>query len=237
PSHFILSIPHRHSGLPSTITSLDQPPPPDVSRTLATGFNPAKPYAPFQTYADYHFTSQCVREARSDKEIKAQLDALHNGVYFEGGRCKLTIRTPKDMVASLRAARQITVQFKHKSIAVEVDGETDEFRGVHEVEIDFRDPWDVVQSWISDETLASRSTWFSVRKYYCRSDEAGAAIVHQEPLFDEPWTGTAWHEIDDALPDPNTTQYPSCYLPLHIWLDKGQVSTKVKKHPIVLRGL
>jgi hypothetical protein len=93
-----------------------------------------------------------------------------------------------------------------------------------------------------------------VRKYYCRSDEAGAAIVHKEPLFDEPWTGTTWHEIDvhlfvhvlkgyllnfiqDALPDPNTTQCPSCYLPLHIWLDKGQVSTKVKKHPIVLRGL
>lgn len=110
PSHFILSIPHRHSGLPSTITPLDQPPPPDVSHTLATGFNPEKPYAPFRTYADYHFTSQCVREARSDKEIKAQLDALHNGVYFEGGQCKLTIRTPKDMAASLRAARQITVQ-------------------------------------------------------------------------------------------------------------------------------
>ncbi|KAF7345920.1 hypothetical protein MVEN_01614300 [Mycena venus] len=237
PSHFILSIPHPHSGLPSTITPLDQPPPPDISCTLATGFNPEKPFAPFRTYADYHFTSRCVREARSDKEIKAELDALHNGVYFEGGQCKLTIRTPKDMSDSLRAARQTSVQFKHTCITVDFQGETDEFRGTHEVEIDFRDPWEVTQSWVCDETLASRSTWFSVRKYYCRSNDLGISIEHQEPLFDEPWTGTIWHEVDNELPDPHKTCYPSCYLPHHIWLDKGQVSTKVKKHPIVLRGL
>jgi hypothetical protein len=36
---------------------------------------------------------------------------------------------------------------------------------------------------------------------------------------------------------PGDSLYPSCYLPLHIWLDKGQVSTKVKMHPILLRGL
>ncbi|KAJ7083205.1 hypothetical protein C8R44DRAFT_894543 [Mycena epipterygia] len=39
--------------------------------------------------------------------------------------------------------------------------------------------------------------------------------------------------MDDSLPGNGT--YPACYVPAHIWLDKGLVSTKVKMHPILLR--
>ncbi|KAJ7062531.1 hypothetical protein C8F01DRAFT_1281311 [Mycena amicta] len=35
---------------------------------------------------------------------------------------------------------------------------------------------------------------------------------------------------------PTKDIYPACYVPAHIWLDKGLVSTKVKMHPILLCG-
>jgi hypothetical protein len=50
----------------------------------------------------------CVRHAESEKQIKEQLDALHNQMW--AGPCKLTIRTVKDMSMSLAAARQMAVQ-------------------------------------------------------------------------------------------------------------------------------
>ncbi|KAJ6578565.1 hypothetical protein B0H19DRAFT_931247 [Mycena capillaripes] len=231
PSHYILTVPHIHSGLPSTITPLDQPILPSSAQTFARGICPTKPFAPFRCFADYDFTSNCVRYAKSSKQIQQELDALHSGTW--AGECKLTIRTVKDMRASLDAARQVNnIPFERTTIHVNFDGETDRFRRSYEVEIDFRDPWKVIQDWICDETLAARSTWFSIRKYYCRG---GSTVEHQEELFDEPWTGTTWREVDDSL--PGDSLYPSCYLPLHIWLDKGQVSTKVKMHPILLRGL
>ncbi|KAJ7146207.1 hypothetical protein C8R44DRAFT_897736 [Mycena epipterygia] len=196
PSHYILTVPHIHSGLPSTITPLDQPTLLSSAQTFARGISPTKPFAPFRCFADYDFTSNCVRYAKSSKQIQQELDALHSGTW--AGECKLTIRTVRDMRASLDAARQVNN----------------------------------IPDWVCDETLAARSTWFSVRKYYCRG---GSTVEHQEELFDEPWTGTTWREVDDSL--PGDSLYPSCYLPLHIWLDKGQVSTKVKMHPILLRGL
>lgn len=40
----------------------------------------------------------------------------------------------------------------------------------------------------------------------------------------------------DRLPDTDPANgYPHCYLPLHLWLDKGLVTKRVKKHPIVIR--
>ncbi|KAJ6548779.1 hypothetical protein B0H19DRAFT_1299816 [Mycena capillaripes] len=231
PSHYILTVPHPHLGLPATIIPLDRPTLPKTTRTFATGINPSKPFAPFRCYADYDFTSNCVRHAKSKKQIQEELDALHGGKW--AGECKLTIHTVKDMEASLDAACATNnTQFERTTICVDFDGETDRFRRVYEVEIDFRDPWKVIQEWVCDETLAAHSTWFSVRKYYCRG---GSEVEHQEELFDEPWTGYTWRKVDDSL--PVDSMFPSCYLPLHIWLDKGQVSTKVKMHPILLRGL
>ena len=39
--------------------------------------------------------------------------------------------------------------------------------------------------------------------------------------------------VQDTL--PNDDEMPHCFLPLHLWLDKSNVSKTVKKHPIVLR--
>ncbi|KAJ7213901.1 hypothetical protein GGX14DRAFT_563480 [Mycena pura] len=242
PSRFILTVPHPHAHLPSKIVSLENPSDVPENRPLALPFNPEKPHAPFRTYADYHFTSKCVKRAWPDKVIQQELDDLHGNIYKEGPS-KLTIRNVKDMSDSLRAARQLTVEFKRQKVRVDYreDAETDRFRNIFEVELDFRDSWEVAQSWARDPTLAAHSTWFSEQKYYCKGD---FVIQHQEPLYDEPCTGNTWQETDNELPDsdptgadPTKPKYPAIYLPLHIWLDKGQVSTKVKKHPILLRGL
>jgi hypothetical protein len=105
PSHYILTVPHIHSGLPSTIIPLDQPILQSSPQTFARGICPTKPFAPFRCFADYDFTSNCVRYAKSSKQIQQELDSLHSGTW--AGECKLTIRTVKDMRASLDAARQV----------------------------------------------------------------------------------------------------------------------------------
>ncbi|KAJ7195158.1 hypothetical protein C8J57DRAFT_1264099 [Mycena rebaudengoi] len=64
----------------------------------------------------------------------------------------------------------------------------------------------------------------------------GTVVEHREQLLDKPCTGKNWWDADDLLPGPKGGLYPSCYLRIHTWLDKGQLSTKVKMHPILIRG-
>lgn len=40
--------------------------------------------------------------------------------------------------------------------------------------------------------------------------------------------------LQSSLPDNGP--YPHCYLPLHFWLDKGLVTRRVKKYPMILRA-
>jgi hypothetical protein len=39
--------------------------------------------------------------------------------------------------------------------------------------------------------------------------------------------------LKSELPDDDI--FPHCYLPLHFWLDKGLVTRRVKKYPMLLR--
>jgi hypothetical protein len=103
-----------------------------------------------------------------------------------------------------------------------------------------------MKQWVSDETLATVSTWFSSEKYRCKDGK----IDFSNRLYDEPCTGRLWGAADvspharlfqitelyleDSLPLHD--RYPSSFLGLHVWLDKGLVSTKVKMHPILFRG-
>ncbi|KAJ7248325.1 hypothetical protein C8J57DRAFT_1475494 [Mycena rebaudengoi] len=232
PTEYILTVPHPHALLPATITCLDDSNLKPPSHVYATALDSLRPWAPFRCFADYSFTSNCVRHSKSKKQVQEELDSLHSESW--AGPCKLTIRTIRDMEVSLEAARKRTVQFQRTDIEIHFDGETGRFCETYEVSLDFRDPWKVIQGWVRDETLAPHSTWYSVKKYKCR---AGTGVEHRQQLFDEPCTGENWWEIDNSLPGPENGRYPSCYLPIHIWLDKGQVSTKVKMHPILIRGL
>ncbi|KAJ7040607.1 hypothetical protein C8F04DRAFT_1177945 [Mycena alexandri] len=129
---------------------------------------------------------------------------------------------------ALDAAREGNVRFHTTRVSIEFDGR--DFGGTYEVEIQFRDPWEVMKRWLCDETLVPVSTWFSQERYLCLDGK----IDFSNPLYEEPCSGTTWGAVDDAL--PRNDKYPACYVPGHIWLDKGLVSTKVKMHPFLLRG-
>ncbi|KAJ7314389.1 hypothetical protein DFH08DRAFT_716690, partial [Mycena albidolilacea] len=232
-SEYILIVPHPHSGLPSRKVSLDGSVSSITPSTLASTIDASRPWAPFRCEADYVFASSCVRWSKSEALIKEE---LHNyKMETLAGKSKIMFSTVADLKNSLQVARQSTVQFEQKTVTVSFDSQTLRFRNRYKVELDYRDPWKVIVDWVQDETLAPHSTWYSVCKYLYR----GRGII--EDIFDEPCTGENWREVDvsfpDTLPSPKTTRYPSCYLPLHIWLNKGQVSTKVKMHPILMRGL
>ncbi|KAJ7857468.1 hypothetical protein B0H14DRAFT_2578359 [Mycena olivaceomarginata] len=190
PQLFLLTISHPRSHKMLSIVPLDDPPRDLTERTLAIPINPNKPYAPFRTYADYRMASKCIRNAWSDRVIQNKLDEEHEGIYNgTAGECQLMIRTVKHMADCLAAARTLTVEFQRTTISVDftADAETDRFRKTFE-------------NWCRDPTLAPRSTWFSVRKYFCRGGPI-TGIAHQEEVYDEPWTGRTWNEVDDELPD------------------------------------
>lgn len=87
--------------------------------------------------------------------------------------------------------------------------------------------------------------WWPVRKYLVSGWK-------KTRLYDETNTGDEWYGIQVRIiyqldydvritgrvlqsSLPTDEEYPNCYLPLHIWLDKGNMTKKVKKHPMVLR--
>jgi hypothetical protein len=81
-------------------------------------------------------------------------------------------------------------QFHSKSFSVDFKGS--HFANRYKIDVEFRDPWKIMKRWICDETLAPVSTWYSQEKYLCLNGE----IDFSTPLYDEPWSGKTWREID-----------------------------------------
>ncbi|KAJ7870473.1 hypothetical protein B0H14DRAFT_2345697 [Mycena olivaceomarginata] len=230
PSDFIFVKHHPHANKPNEIIPIDgSSSAPSFSEPDARSDPTNKddrPWAPFKSYADYKFASRCVRRRTPNSEIDEDLRDLHRHAFSSD--CFVSFGSHRDMEKSLAAARASNIPFRRQTLVIDFDG--DEFGGRYEVEIEFRDPWQIMKQWASDETLATVSTWFSSEKYRCKDGK----IDFSNRLYDEPCTGRLWGAADDSLPLHN--RYPSSFLGLHVWLDKGLVSTKVKMHPILFRG-
>ncbi|KAJ6493778.1 hypothetical protein DFH09DRAFT_1451143 [Mycena vulgaris] len=229
PPRFIYVKHHPHANkmpefIPLDATSSE----PQSASTLDARNTPLddRPFKPFLTFADYKFASKCVKRGMPNREIDEDLRDMHDRVYSSD--CFVTFKTHRDLETSLAAARVSDVPFHAKTLKIEFDGR--DFPGPYEVEIEFRDPWSLMKDWICDPTLAPVSTWFSQEKFLC----SRGVIEYSDPLYDEPWTGKTWQKIDDDLPDSG--KFSACFLGLHVWLDKGKVSTKVKMHPILFRA-
>ncbi|KAJ7092345.1 hypothetical protein B0H15DRAFT_905706 [Mycena belliarum] len=230
PMRFIYVKHHPHAHKLDEIIPLDADAP---QITLPVDLAPSsrkdpfeRPWAPFRCLADSTFAYRCVSRRTSNKEIDDDLKRLH-GEWADN--VHITFRNHRDLDRALDAAREGNVRFHTRKVNIPARGQ--EFsEQSYDVEIEFRDPWEVTKRLVRDETLASVSTWFSQKRYLCTD----GAIELSNPLYDEPWTAETWGEIDDCL--PANDRYPSCYLGGHIWLDKGLVSTKVKMHPILWRG-
>ncbi|KAJ7642628.1 hypothetical protein DFH06DRAFT_1097369 [Mycena polygramma] len=220
PPRFIFVKHHPHSRKPNEIIPLDAPadkaPSQAPSPTPEPGKTPTdRPWAPFRTYADFKFASRRVKRRSPNAEIDEDLSDLRDGTLATDSN--VTFRTHRDMEKTLTAARfgNVPVNF---------------LGGTYHVDVEYRDPWSIMTQWVCDPTLAPVSTWFSQERYLCLDGK----IDFSNPLYDEPYTGETWRRVDDDLPDDD--DYPSCFLGLHVWLDKGLVSTKVKMHPILFRG-
>ncbi|KAJ7161962.1 hypothetical protein C8R43DRAFT_1123671 [Mycena crocata] len=230
PTRFIYVKHHTHSGKPDEIIPLDHETPPQLlAKKLAHAAidtSSDRPWAPFRCLADSTFAYRCVSRRMPNKDIDDDLKHMH-GDWADN--VHVTFRSHRDIEKSVDAAREGNVRFHTTRLKIDFDGR--EFsEKQYDVEIEFRDPWEVTKRLIRDETLASVSTWFSQERYLCLN----GVIDLSNPLYDEPWTAETWREVDDSL--PANDRYPSCYLGGHIWLDKGLVSTKVKMHPILWRG-
>ncbi|KAJ7808967.1 hypothetical protein B0H14DRAFT_2380110 [Mycena olivaceomarginata] len=225
PPRFIFIKHHPIAEKPNEIIPLESSPSQNhpASDPGASNTRPEhRPYAPFRTFADYKFASRCVKRRMPNTDIDEDLRDMRNSVYSSD--CFVTFRDHRDLNQSLAAARVSNVPvIPFKIIFCH-------FANRYKIDVEFRDPWKIMKRWICDETLAPVSTWYSQEKYLCLNGE----IDFSTPLYDEPWSGKTWREIDNKLPDK--ARYPACFVGLHVWLDKGMVSTKVKMHPILFRG-
>ncbi|KAJ7794116.1 hypothetical protein B0H14DRAFT_2392800 [Mycena olivaceomarginata] len=221
PPRFIFVKHHPHANKPSEIIPLDTDLASDAPKSTSNAVTPPtdRPWAPFRTYADFKFASRRVKRRAPNSEIDEDLLDLQDGSFSTDSL--VSFRNHRDMERVLAAARTLTIDF-----------EGDHFGGTYDVDVEFRDPWRIITHWVCDPTLAPVSTWFSQERYLCLHGKI--QVDQSNALYDEPFTGETWRQVDDDLPGDGS--YPACFLGLHVWLDKGLVSTKVKMHPILIRG-
>ncbi|KAJ7613048.1 hypothetical protein FB45DRAFT_759393 [Roridomyces roridus] len=221
---YILIEPH-----PKDVGNLPQRIPLDQStgcddtdtRSYATNWiDIAKPYAPWRTLADFEYTEGAVKGLLKSDLIDFQLKRI--GGDWTEGRSKISLQNYREYRHALTCATTAGVQFHKGTAEAKIWGETRKYSFF------YRNPWEWIKTLLQDPSLACHSNWKSRKMFYSEGD-------HTERFVNEPWTGNRWWEVDDELPQPNP--FAHCWLPLHIWLDKGLVTKHVKMFPIVLRAL
>ncbi|KIM72356.1 hypothetical protein PILCRDRAFT_93491 [Piloderma croceum F 1598] len=125
------------------------------------------------------------------------------------------------MEKSLAAARTYGVEFMIGHISEEFEGRTYDF------EFPYHSPIDWLKSIVTDTTLTPSISWYPIQKFLCRHGD----MIR---IFDEPNSAKKWWDIQSGL--PVCENLPHCFLPLTLWMDKGCVTKRVKKHPIILRA-
>ncbi|KAJ7581540.1 hypothetical protein C8J56DRAFT_1057519 [Mycena floridula] len=225
PELYIKFVFHPHSSEPGCIISLSGSEP----LLSKVSYNPeldTKPWAPFRSLEDFEYMETAIQSLLSKSMVDIQLASIH-GHWSKSGST-LTLKNHKDMEKSLAAARQYTIQFKTTSVTASYKGKK------YEHHFEYCDPWEVIVSLTTDHTLAKHCEWYSAQKILCHG---GLVEEELDQLYDEPFTAHTWWDVDSSLPDRDRDTYEHCYMPVHIWLDKGNVTTKVKAHPMLLRAL
>ncbi|KIJ48975.1 hypothetical protein M422DRAFT_161935, partial [Sphaerobolus stellatus SS14] len=176
-----------------------------------------KPWAPFQTRADFEFAETAVVEGFNSHCTQKLL----NGINSQwANNSKLTIYDTNDLNESLATTRNFVTQFK--------DGEvTHEFRGKsYTFQFRYRDPWEWLVHLVTDPTLSTSIMWYPVEK-----------CLHDGKIQVSCYFKYKLNYVSTSLQDQLPQEYglPHCFLPLHLWLDKGKVSHATNKHSIVLQ--
>ncbi|KAJ7831706.1 hypothetical protein B0H14DRAFT_2592505 [Mycena olivaceomarginata] len=144
PSRFIFVKHHPHANKPNEIIPLDSFNsfiPLSKNDSHPAPLPDARPWAPFKTYSDYKL-HHAVSEGAPPTAKSTPLHFLGFGVS--------------------KVSNSGALQFHRKTLRIDFEGV--ELSGTHKVEIEFRDPWQIIKQWVTDETLAPLSTWFSQEK-------------------------------------------------------------------------
>ncbi|KAF8182254.1 hypothetical protein K438DRAFT_1975779 [Mycena galopus ATCC 62051] len=202
------------------IRHLDEPSQIDHAR-IDNLLDAARPFAPWKTLSDFEYAESAVQGGLAPKFVDNQLKGFA-GRWARGQETDITMKSYPEFKNILRQARLTGVRFNSSTAQATLWGQDKKYTFY------YRDPWEWILSLGVDPGLAKVSTWKS-RKFYYSEKGCRERFVH------EPYTADAWHMVDDELPESNP--YPHCWLPLHLWLDKGLVTKHVKMFPIVLRAL
>ncbi|KAJ7048129.1 hypothetical protein C8F01DRAFT_1072674 [Mycena amicta] len=180
----------------------------------------ARPWTPWTTLSDFEYTETAVKGLSSEEVINAQLRGITGP--WSGNNSTITLKTYREYRRVLECAREMGNLFKKSTVSAELWGEEKHYSFVH------RDPWEWLRDIVTDPALARVMAWKSRRCFFTERGQ-------RERFVDEPFTADTWCDVDDELPKSNP--FPHCWLPLHIWLDKGLVTKHVTMFPIVLRLL
>ncbi|KAJ7300529.1 hypothetical protein DFH08DRAFT_919254 [Mycena albidolilacea] len=170
--------------------------------------------------SDFEYTETAVQGLLKPKFIDTQLRGMTGP--WSHGHGAITMKDYPDYRRVLTQARASGIQFRKATVQASLWGAEKTYTFF------YRDPWEWIRGLVTDPSLAHVTAWKSRRMFYC--EDGG-----RERFITEPWTANRWYEVDMELPTPNP--YPNCWLPLHIWLDKGLITKHVKMFPIVLRPL
>ncbi|KAJ7347921.1 hypothetical protein DFH08DRAFT_808700 [Mycena albidolilacea] len=243
---YIKTVPHPHNESGTTSYILldggdlpgDTPGPEQVAAHPQPSVpSPAcKAWAPFRTRADFEYAESVVLPNMPRKWVDTQLAGIQAG--WSNSPSNITFRNYEHMEKSLAAARKYVVQFQRGEVEADFQGTTYRF------EFQYRDPWQfdgrfairpdsrrthsLIFNSLFAFALVLQSTRYPAQKFVCKD---GVEIR----LFDEAYTGNKWWNIQNSL--PHIPRMPHCYVPLSLWLDKGTVTKRVRKHPVLLRPL
>ncbi|KAF8512016.1 hypothetical protein BU17DRAFT_96665 [Hysterangium stoloniferum] len=167
-----------------------------------------------------HFAQLNVDAGLSAAFTKRMLKGV-TGSWVDPGHGKVTFSSLDDYKPGLEAARNWVPEFKKSSVSEVYDGKEYTF------DFYYCAPWQWILSLVTDATFTKHLIWYPVKKYLHDDN-----IVTQ--LYDDIDSGESWWNIQNAL--QHNPDLPHCFLSLHIWLDKGKVSTAVKLHPALLQA-
>ncbi|KAJ7680005.1 hypothetical protein B0H17DRAFT_1206155 [Mycena rosella] len=156
------------------------------------------------------------------KWVNTQLSGMRGSWSDAPSASNITFKNYDHMEKTLAAARTYVVQFQEGEVERKFQGTTYKFQ------FQYRDPWKWIVDLLSDPSLSSDIHWYPAQKFLCED-----GVTTQ--LFDEPYTSGKWYKIQGTL--PQVRNLPHCYVPMALWLDKGMVTKRVRKHPIILRPL
>ncbi|KAF8584946.1 hypothetical protein K439DRAFT_1646749 [Ramaria rubella] len=154
------------------------------------------------------------------KTIKKLIRGIKHD-WTDTGHSKLTYRNLDDYHQSLHYSQNYVVRFQEGSVQATYAGQEYTYTFL------YRDPWQWILSLLTDPTLASELMFYPVKKFL----HENGTCTH---LYDDVNTGQTWWNVQDQL--PQEADLPHCFLPLHLWMDKGKVSSTGTMHPMLLQA-